>query len=287
MMQRRRFTSMGTQIELVLDAPPTPASRGALEDAELEVHRIAARFSRFRWDSELSELNRSGDHDASPEMALVVRLAVAARESTTGRFDPTVHEAMLGAGYEQTFAALPDDIGRAASPRACGGDVTVTDDGHVSLAPGVKLDLGGIVKGYAAERACSILAPHGRCLVDAGGDIATRGAAWPVGVATADGQLTLLVEGGGVATTGTDRRRWLADGAEAHHLIDPATGLPSTSDLLRVTVVAYDAIQAEVRAKALFLAGEAAATADASIHDLAAVLVTRDGRTVLAGGIAT
>ena len=102
-MLSRRFTSMATQIELLLDAPSSPAARGALEAAEAEVHRIAARFSRFRWDSELSELNRSGDHDASSELALVVRLAVAAREKTSGRFDPTVHEVIA----EQESADVP------------------------------------------------------------------------------------------------------------------------------------------------------------------------------------
>lgn len=71
-----------------------------------------------------------------------------------------------------------------------------------------------------------------------------------------------------------------------HHLIDPRTGEPSGSDVLRVTVVASDAVEAEVAAKALFLAGAERACAEANEAGTAAVIVTDDGRTLLAGGIA-
>ena len=62
-------------------------------------------------------------------------------------------------------------------------DIQVEPD-RIRLAPGVRIDLGGIGKGYAAERAAEILATAGPCLVNAGGDVATRGGAWPVGVET-------------------------------------------------------------------------------------------------------
>jgi thiamine biosynthesis lipoprotein len=70
-----------------------------------------------------------------------------------------------------------------------------------------------------------------------------------------------------------------------HHLVDPTTGLPSDSDLLRVTAVARDAVAAEVTAKALFLAGARAAREEADHLGIPSVLVTRDGATVLAGGL--
>ena len=59
---------------------------------------------------------------------------------------------------------------------------------RIELDPGVRLDLGGIGKGYAADRAAELLALAGPCLVNAGGDVAVRGGAWPVGVETADGR---------------------------------------------------------------------------------------------------
>ena len=109
--------------------------------------------------------------------------------------------------------------------------------------------------------------------VNAGGDLAVRGGAWPVGVAE---DLTLELSHGGIATSGRDRRRWRRDGEELHHLIDPKTGRPAESDLLRVTVVAGSAVEAEVLAKAAFLGADV---------DVPRVLVTADGRTILAGGL--
>ena len=285
-MIRHAFAALGTRVELVLDAPAGRESSAALAQAEAEVHRLESILSRFRPESELSQLNRDGAIAAGPELAEVVRAALHARAATGGRFDPTVLDAVEGAGYDRSFAELPAAGPRPLQARSCRGHVTVDAAGTVRLAPGARLDLGGIAKGWIAERAADILAAAGPCLVDAGGDIATRGAAFPVGVDTPDGTVTLLVEGAGLATSGTDRRRWLAQGgAEAHHLIDPATGAPSRSDLLRVTVVAGDATAAEPWAKALFLVGAAAAQAEAELRGIPVVLVTRGGHTVLAGGV--
>ena len=156
-----------------------------------------------------------------------------------------------------------------------------------ATADGVRLDLGGIGKGYACERAAEILATAGPCLVNAGGDIATRAGTWTVSVETASEPLTLELSGSNaLATSGRDLRRWRRGGREVHHLIDPATGLPSMSDLLRVTAVAHDAIDAEVTAKDLFLVGADSAREEADHRGVPALLVTRDGRTILAGGLA-
>jgi thiamine biosynthesis lipoprotein len=197
-----------------------------------------------------------------------------------------VHDALVAAGYDRSFERLP--ACGPATPRAgrCGGDVRIDrDTSTIEVEPGFRLDLGGIAKGYAADRAAAILAPAGPCLVDAGGDIALRGRPWPIGVETPDGMLTLELSAGGLATSGRDRRHWTRGADEQHHLIDPATGRPAEGDLLRVTVAARSAAEAEVQAKQLFLAGAAAAVEQAGEHALRAVLVTRDGRTLLAGGI--
>jgi thiamine biosynthesis lipoprotein len=150
----------------------------------------------------------------------------------------------------------------------------------------VRLDLGGIGKGYAADRAADILAAAGPCLVNAGGDIATRGGTWPVGVETTVGTITLEVTGAAVATSGTDRRTWRRNGTTLHHLIDPRTGAPARSDVVRVTVVAPDAVAAEIAATSLFLAGADGAAAEADAAQLPAVIVDTRGRTLLAGGLA-
>jgi len=98
--------------------------------------------------------------------------------------------------------------------------------------------------------------------VDLGGDVAVagrpaHGGPWSIGIGGPDGELvrTVQLDAGAVATSCTSGRRWQTEGGTAHHLIDPATGRPSTSGVTSVTVLAADAARAEVLAKAALLAG--------------------------------
>jgi thiamine biosynthesis lipoprotein len=278
-MERHSFHAMGTTIELCVEATDAGAAFAA---AETEFERLEQIMSRFRPDSELSQLNRDGTIEASQDLTEVVELALAARERTDGRFDPTVHDALVSAGYDRTFDELPQDAPAAGTPSACGGGVTV-DGRRIELEPGFRLDLGGIGKGFAAERVAEMLALTGPSLVSAGGDVAVRGVptegTWAVEV---DETLTLGLTHGGLATSGSDRRHWRRADTEQHHLIDPSSGRPAETDLLRVTAIGSDAIDAEILAKTLFLGGSEAALA----RDVPAVLVTVDGRTLTTGGLA-
>jgi thiamine biosynthesis lipoprotein len=111
------------------------------------------------------------------------------------------------------------------------------------------------------------------------------GEPWPVGVETPGSTLTLALSSGAIATSGRDRRHWRRGGREQHHLIDPRTGRPSETDLLRVTVVAKTAVAGEVRAKSLLLAGERQAIREADELGAPCILITVDGRAVRAGGL--
>jgi len=280
-METRRFRAMGTDIEFLVDA----AEAGeALAAAEEEFHRLEAILSRFRPESELSRLNDLGSLEAGPELREVVALALEAREKTGGRFDPTVHDAVVSTGYDRSFELVAPDGEAPSTGSSCGGAVSV-EGFRIELGAQVRLDFGGIGKGYAAVRAARLLCAAGPALVNAGGDVAVHGGTWPVGVETADGCLTLELSAGALATSGRDRRRWRRNGRELHHLIDPKTGTSSDSDLLRLTVVASDAVEAEVWAKALYLQGEERALREADELGLLCVLVTADGRTRLAGGL--
>jgi thiamine biosynthesis lipoprotein len=268
MIQRHSFHAMGTDVECLVDGDAR--SRFAAVEAEFE--RLEALLSRFRPESELSRLNSAGELEAGPDLVAVTGLALAARERTGGLFDPTLHEAVVAAGYDRSFELVEDGGPAAAGPRG-GGAVTI-DGSTIRLAAGVKLDLGGIAKGYAVDRGVAILASAGPCLVNAGGDLAVAGGAWPVGIDGAD--MTLELSSGALATSGRDRRRWNRGGVEQHHLIDPATGLPAASEILRATVAAPSAVEAEVLAKVAFLAGSV---------DAPHVLVTAGGRVVVGGGL--
>jgi thiamine biosynthesis lipoprotein len=288
-MEQHLFRAMGTTVECLLEAGAEAES--AFEAVVTEFERLEAILSRFRFDSELSHLNRAGRLEAGPELLEVTWLALEARERTGGRFDPTIHDALVAAGYDRSFESMASE-GPADSAEAspCRGGVTIDETaGTIELEDGARLDFGGIGKGYAVDRTCALLSASGPCLVNAGGDLAVRGrprtGCWPIGVETPDGTISLALEDGALATSGRDRRHWRR-GSERHHLIDPATGKPSDSDLLRVSVAAPSAVEAEVLAKSLFLAGEEDAISEAAELGLAAVLVTGDGRTVMAGALA-
>jgi thiamine biosynthesis lipoprotein len=127
--------------------------------------------------------------------------------------------------------------------------------GRARLAAGAAIDLGGIAKGWIADRAVERLGPNS--LVSCGGDLHARGGGetgdgWPVGF----GDRTLLLKDMAAATSGTSKRRW---GDGLHHLIDPRTGAPSTSDLTEVSVLADNALDAEIFAKTAFLLGSTGA----------------------------
>jgi thiamine biosynthesis lipoprotein len=283
-MLHRSFRAMGTEMELLLDAD----SNAPLAGAEEELRRLESLLSRFLPGSELSRLNAAGSLDVGPELLELAELALAARERTDGRFDPTVHDALVAAGYDRPFDLLDPASRPVDTPRArCAGAVAVDRHaGRIALEPGYRLDLGGIAKGWAADRVVAFLSESGPALVNAGGDVSAAGAAWPVGVETPAGTLTLELEAGGIATSGRDRRVWQRDGEERHHVIDPVTGVPATSDVLTVTVAATSAAEAEVLATSLFLAGSlerAAAEADAKA--IPAVVVGAGGEVRLAGGL--
>src|SRR6476659_9262594 len=105
-LTRHRFRAMGTDVELLVESDDAAAALAAAED---EFHRLEALLTRFRPESELSRLNAAGSLAAGPDLLRVVELALTARERTGGRFDVTVHDALLAAGYDRSFELLPLD----------------------------------------------------------------------------------------------------------------------------------------------------------------------------------
>ncbi len=234
------------------------------------------QLSRFRPDSELSQLNANAGQPVpvSPELWAVLQAALAAAAETDGLVTPAVLAAVEAAGYDRTFDLLreapPGETGSAAAPAPAPDWRTIRlDPRHrtVQVPRGMRLDFGGIAKGWAADRAAASLGRRSPALVDAGGDIAVSGpmaggAAWPIGVADPtdpDQQVELIcLYRGGVATSGRDYRRWQHAGRPAHHIIDPRTGAPAVTDVLSATVVAPSAAQADVAAKTVLILGSRA-----------------------------
>ena len=290
-MQRLEFRAMGCHMTAILDTDRNAAS---VKKVPAWLEAWEQTFSRFRADSELSRLNqRAGQWTrVSASMWDVMHLALVAARWTDGIYSPTILNALEAAGYDRTFDAITASA-EPIMPQPDGQWRSIRRQSlnrSICLPPDVRLDLGGIVKGWAAARAAKKLSAHGPTLIDAGGDVAvsgprTDGAPWPIGVSNPfepDRPFeTLKIERGGVATSGKDYRRWLRDDKWQHHLIDPRTGLPAQTDVLSVTVIAPTTHEAEIAAKVVAITGSEQGLA--WLDDLpgyAAIVVREDGRAV-------
>lgn len=291
---------MGCQMLAISDAPVARA-RPRLQHVPEWFESWEQSLSRFRENSELSQLNRSGGAPVRVSQTLwsVLQLALRTAEQSGGLVTPAVLDALEMAGYDRSFDTLVslarledgsnDTLVTGVAPVVELSQVmTEPATRTVRLPPGLRLDFGGVAKGWAAGQAMQRLSPYGPALVDAGGDIAisglqSDGSHWRIGVADPlqpDADLAILNVGRcGVATSGTDYRRWKKDGAWQHHIIDPRTGLPAISDVLSATVVAPSVVDAEVAAKTVLISGSQDGMQWLEDHPAyAGLLVLADGR---------
>jgi thiamine biosynthesis lipoprotein len=290
----RTFRAMGTDV-LVVAPRLTSAEEAGLAHAVAAVFEESEqRFSRFRRDSELSRLNQER-RLAGVSTQLFAALTRAQRyvELTNGVFNPAVGAALLAAGYDRSFAPVALDRSEASptSPAASFDAVRLDPATRtVELPPGVVLDFGGFIKGWTVDQAATLLPELG--VIDAGGDAVLKGRGldgrgWLIDVedpADANREVTTLrVSHGAVATSAPNRRRWRVDGRAHHHLIDPATGAPSASDLAQVTVVAPVAEAADVLAKTIFILGARRGRQFLRRHHTGAVLVHGSGAVEVIG----
>jgi FAD:protein FMN transferase len=272
-MQRIEFRAMNCQMLGVVDSPDDQ-SACLLQQLPRWFEDWEQRLSRFRSDSELNRLNRRPGQDVriSPVLELVLRAALQAARQSDGLVNPAVLDALEAAGYVDSFERLRNDAvedGKTARIGSTQADLPFhlnLRTHTVRLGTGVRLDLGGIAKGWAADLAARRLRRAGPAVVDAGGDIAVSGPQangdpWPIGVpdpCDPERQLDLLLlRGGGVATSGRDFRRWLKNGVWQHHLIDPRSGIPAQTDVLSATVVGPSTQAAEMAAKVALISGSA------------------------------
>jgi thiamine biosynthesis lipoprotein len=251
-VSERRFEAMGCEIVV---GGGTSTEQGEVERLFRERDQV---FSRFLPGSELNRVNRASGRLVAVSRLFAETLAIALRvaEQTEGLVDPTLGAALEAVGYTRDFALLPMHAGierpaPAAGPADRGARRSILlIAGWVGVPRGVRLDLNGVVKALAVDDALRGLS--GERFVSAGGDLAVSAR---LNVALPGGE-TVLLRRGALATSGTVKRRWLHDGTVGHHLIDPRTGLPSTSPWEQVTACGASCLAADVAAKAGFLLGD-------------------------------
>lgn len=243
-----RFEAIGTQWRIDTGhALPFPVAEAVTE----RVTRFDRDWSRFRADSRVAALATPGRHrladDAGPLLDFYRELYVA----TAGRVTPLVGRALEVLGYDATYRLRPSgDV--SAVP--AWDDAIAWDGEHLDVVTPVVLDVGAAGKGYLVDLVSDLLVGAGipEHIVDASGDLRTRGVPMrialehPLDPRKAVGVAEL--PDGAFCASATTRRAW---GDGLHHMLDPATGLP-TRAVLATWVLAPTALVADGIATALF-----------------------------------
>jgi FAD:protein FMN transferase len=287
------FPALGTTaVVVVAEAAALPRARSLLEH---ELEQIDVACSRFRPDSELAIANAAAGREVAVSrlFAHALQIGLDAARDTGGLVDPTLGAQLRAAGYDRTFALVRVRDSWQFVPRPHGIDAwreveLNLERGLVRVPHGVELDLGATAKALAADRAAQAIAEETGTgtLVSLGGDLAVSGEPPPGGwcVRIADDHRTapdssgprVLVATGGLATSSTAVRSWQTDRGPAHHLLDPASGLPADGPWRTVSVAASSCVEANVASTAAIILGRDA-PAWLSRRGLPARLAGRDG----------
>jgi FAD:protein FMN transferase len=296
MMEYREFRAMNSEIVLAAEGVKGHTETG-FREAQAFIEDAEKRFTRFSSESELALLNRTAGQwfNASADLFEVVQTARTFYGQTLGLFDPSILDALLQAGYDRSM----DELRKAGAPPESRSSQPEKPDfksirldeisKQIWLPQNTHLDLGGLAKGWIAERAAKRLSKYATaCAVSAGGDMVLIGhpkgeAAWSIGLEDPlepNRDLAILkVSQGAVATSSITKRRWAQGNRMQHHLIDPRTGKPAETDWLSVTVICPQAAAAEVFAKALLIAGpDTAGRLDTGPNQIVFIAVDKHGK---------
>ncbi len=262
-IQCETWQAMGTSVTIEVAGSPD-----LVGVARQRIDQLENLWSRFLPGSDISRANatRGIPVDVHADTRLLVGQAIHACSLTGGRYDPTVHDALVEAGYGLSFEQITSTPGSPASTpdrkAAPGVDGIVVDDelGSITLSPSTGFDPGGIGKGLAADLVADELLTAGATsiFVSVGGDIRVMGDkprlidVWEATV-SAD-RITQIELGDGAVATSTDQKRTWGQGPNrAHHIIDPTTGRPADTSAALVTTITAEAWWAEALATQLML----------------------------------
>ncbi len=261
---------MGTQFEIIAYCDSPSKCDSAFDEAFHEIERLDATLSNYRTDSELNRFCKASPHDEyvriSKPMFEVLSRSQQISKQTDGAFDVTIGPLTKLWRRARRQKALPSDA-RITEARASVGYQAVQLDNKTTKArlalPGMRIDLGGIAKGYAIDRAMAVMKRNGidKTLVNGGGDVAVGNAPpgrehWRVQVfdGTKEAPRILKLVEKAVATSGDLYQFVEIDGKRYSHLVDPRTGFGLTS-FVSCTVIADNATTADGWASAVALVG--------------------------------
>lgn len=266
--QRDEQAIMGTRVRVEAYHEDDGVARRGIADVMAEMRRIDALMSPYKPDSELSRLNAQaaqGPVAVGRELFDLVSRALEFSRLTGGAFDITF--ASVGHLYDYRQRVRPDAKAVEAALPGINYRHLILDPDKLTIAyarPGVRIDLGGIAKGYAVERGAELLRKwgidHGE--VNAGGDSRILGdhlgRPWMVGVRDPRDETRLVARiplvDEAISTSGDYERYFEQDGVRYHHIINPRTG-NSASGVRSVSVIGPDGTRTDALSTSVFILG--------------------------------
>ena len=260
-----------------------------------EIARCENLFSATVENSDIARINRAQGAAVAvaPETAQLLTESLKYAALSNGAFDVTLRS--VTELWDFSAKRLPSEESLAAALENVGYQ-RLTVDGMTVTADGVKLDLGGIAKGYIADRVRDLLETNGvtSAMIDLGGNIVACGSKagenWRIGVKDPNDteSLCAVITGEDIAvvTSGTYERGFDLDGVRYHHLLSPQTGMPVQNGLASVTITCRDAVQADALSTACFVLGEEKGKALIdSLDGVEALFVRADGTLAATAGL--
>ena len=290
---------MGTRVYVELWADEPAKGDAAIEAVMAEMRRIDALMSHYKPDSQLSQINARANSEpvqVDKELFDLIKLSTHYSQITDGAFDITY--ASVGYLYDYPRHIHPTEAQIKAALPAVNWRNMRFDDAHHSIRfdhPGMRIDLGGIGKGYAVDRGVDILKARGfqHAVVTAGGDSRIigdhMGRAWMVAIRHPDDPKKVVtripLSDTAMSTSGDYERYFDENGVRYHHIIDPRTG-HSASKVRSATVLAPTATQTDGMSKTAFVLGpEKALEIINRMPEYDAVFVCPDGRVLYSNGL--
>ena len=292
---------MGTLVSVSVRDPGSCDAREAIDAAFAEIARVESLTTRYARDSEVIRLNEAWLDGASPESSHLVSVSVDREVArlvahslllssvTGGAFDITVEPLVELWSFGTDDFSVPSETEVAEAVALVGYERVLVDTAAATVAmpPGAGVDLDGVAKGYAVDRAMAVLRDLGvaAAVIDAGGDVRLLGQPleldnWRVGVMDprSDGLMGVLsVPGGAVATSGDYQRFETVDGMRYHHILDPSSGYPARG-VVSVTVLAGTCEEADALATGVFVLGaDAGMELVENLKGVEALIVEGDG----------
>ena len=290
---------MGTEVSVHLWSDDPEAGRLALEEVFQEAARIDRLMSTYRDESEISKINRDaaqGEVVAGDELFGLIRRSLDISVLTRGAFDITYDS--VGQHYDFRSRQRPDVETVEVEREHIDYQLVKLDQVTSTvrfLEQGVRINLGGIAKGYVVERGIDILRRRGiqNAIVTAGGDSRLlgdrRGRPWMVGIRDPrkDGEVAISVPlvDEAISTSGDYERYFEEGGVRYHHIIRPSTGEPANG-VHSATVFGPDAVITDALSTSVFVMGvERGLTLIGSLPDYESIVIDDGGKVFYSDGL--